>query len=755
MAPKKEKGKKSDDAEKSTTTTKPQQGTASPSLVVAITKSPKGSLKASMPERKENSAELVGMVSREHVEVYDVQQDKYSPLANDTNDKNNPTGTEKESKKRKRGNGGDINIKSNSPTTNEKKQKVDKENGETSPVNNEKRDAAQNTLNSETLMETEMASSPGESSKSDTTDDSSTTATRTSTSVSETGSDSESSEDLDDTVVANCANCKTHKSRITDLEELLSNTEKEASKSQKTMQTIENQKTDLKNKVSRLENKLEKSKARVHELEEEATTEKEHYDQLNNLYHEEQQKKDELDQRCRNLESQLKNERKSLKKEINDQMTNAETAIKSRDKYKKEAEEANDKYKEKKRALKELKEEIKDIKNKADTSETIKDLKDKIAELTSEKEQLQEKLSGKKDKPINVRCETPKKVTILGDSNSHKYLPNLLKGDDPSVVYDFQKIYTADEMLNKVNGIIDNHEDGQHYTLAYGTNDIRNGVNSDEIYEDIKKVTIKIRTGTGAMVQIIEIPPQADIELENAINHVNKRLKGFAHQDAGIIFTEMEDMKDLPKRKTLEKDGYHLTRQGAEYLAGAISRSEMITQHLAEIRIPPWLAKHIVGEKGRNINTLKNKSNCEIQIIGNYKVTIRGMRWNTEDVQNEIEKLRARHAEREEREVRDRSRSRGRNANEAGSPRYSREYDRNDRRGDQPSRSRSQGRHARRAGSPRYTREYDRRNDQRSRSKSRGRYVSRDRSPREYNRRSGPDMYNRKGRNHDGRDRYY
>ena len=87
-------------------------------------------------------------------------------------------------------------------------------------------------------------------------------------------------------------------------------------------------------------------------------------------------------------------------------------------------------------------------------------------------------------------------------------------------------------------------------------------------------------------------------------------------------------------------------------LARAIGTSEMVTQNLVEVQIHPGLAKHIVGERGCNINTLKNKTNCEIQIVGNskFKVSICGMAWNMKE--EEINKIARRHT------INERSRSR-------------------------------------------------------------------------------------------------
>ena len=75
--------------------------------------------------------------------------------------------------------------------------------------------------------------------------------------------------------------------------------------------------------------------------------------------------------------------------------------------------------------------------------------------------------------------------------------------------------------------VAQNHEKGMHYTLLNRTNEIREKKSGDDVYERIKKSAIKLRTQTGAMVQIIEIPPQSDVLNETEIEYTNKRIKGF------------------------------------------------------------------------------------------------------------------------------------------------------------------------------------------------------------------------------------
>ncbi len=301
---------------------------------------------------------------------------------------------------------------------------------------------------------------------------------------------------------------------------------------------------------------------------------------------------------------------------------------------------------------------LEQVGNTSNTSENH-ELEAKIKELQQDKERLQEiimktsnpnieKEEGiKMDRVANTNAGQAalKDVIVICDSNK-RHIKEYFEKNHKTLnakYYFINNVMTTGALVDKLEDIIANHTIGTNYSLMLGTNDARNhNITNDEIFRNLEEAIRTIRWKTGAMVQLLAIPPQEDVVIDAKINKINDKLKTIAFNDAGIVFTVVPELKSRTRKEILNNDGFHLTPKGAEYIAREINTSDVAVRELSEIQVNQELVKHIIGEKGSTIQSLKRNNNCEVQIRkqrGVNYVTIRGPPRGIDRVEGEITTL--------------------------------------------------------------------------------------------------------------------
>ncbi len=162
-----------------------------------------------------------------------------------------------------------------------------------------------------------------------------------------------------------------------------------------------------------------------------------------------------------------------------------------------------------------------------------------------------------------------------------------------------------------------------------GINDLRNKKPSGATFENIKKAIIQIRTKTGAMVQILQIPPHRDPMINKLVTYVNNRLATLQNNDSCIISTEaLPDLHETPLSSILSKrDDYHINEDTGKTYMKEIKNHWTKGEDLKEMTTDCYLAGHIIGREGRKIKSIKTESNAEIAVLntkGQSKITVRG-----------------------------------------------------------------------------------------------------------------------------------
>ena len=284
----------------------------------------------------------------------------------------------------------------------------------------------------------------------------------------------------------------------------------------------------------------------------------------------------------------------------------------------------------------------------------IESLKEKIEELSQDKQELQKELkkqlgnsndsphSDNEEEEQETKEEEPAKRIIVIAYSNRKYIKNQLTNTE-KINYEFiENIYTTAQLMEKVTELVENHQPNTHYMILEGTNDLRDGKPTRQTYENIKGSVIKLRKSTGAIVQLLQIPPHKDAKIDWVIDWVNEKLAKLPKNDAGIIYTTVDlkvHNKPMSSLFINKEHKFHINEKTAKLYVEEIEKTWKTQQQLHEMTTDACLAGYIIGRGGRTINRIKMMSQCEVAVVNigmESKITARGTEQNVTKAIKEI-----------------------------------------------------------------------------------------------------------------------
>lgn len=186
-------------------------------------------------------------------------------------------------------------------------------------------------------------------------------------------------------------------------------------------------------------------------------------------------------------------------------------------------------------------------------------LEDKVNELDQQKTQAVNELLTAKSLSKEKEDENQQLITqMLTLKNANKpakaksvllWFPakyEMLMKKAENTKWDFD--YTTDiEQVNKLS-------EYKMVVLLYGWHQIRDGVDSDIVYQQIQDHVLRIRQ-QGPEVALVHLPPSRDIGKTCQLSMINVQLRQMAKEIAGVQVIWVKEFKSLPSTSFVKADG--------------------------------------------------------------------------------------------------------------------------------------------------------------------------------------------------------
>jgi RNase H-fold protein (predicted Holliday junction resolvase) len=161
--------------------------------------------------------------------------------------------------------------------------------------------------------------------------------------------------------------------------------------------------------------------------------------------------------------------------------------------------------------------------------------------------------------------------------------------------------------------------------IVLGTNHTRKEEDGKATAKRIKKMTKEIHEKTRVDTSILQLPPQNTTEAAAAETTLANIELEKDDLPRGI---KVIKLKGLKAGEDLERDGFHISRKGAEKIAKLVLKSlpKKTTTPICEIEINTNIAGHILGKKdGKKVKDLERDNDVRITINNsNNKLEIHG-----------------------------------------------------------------------------------------------------------------------------------
>lgn len=320
------------------------------------------------------------------------------------------------------------------------------------------------------------------------------------------------------------------------------------------------------------------------------------------------QQQQEINKTNSAMETKLK---QALEETQND-LTEAKAELKSMKKK-------NNKYKE------EVANKNKIIQQLQQQNEILRGTATKAEEELNEMKKRQTSMKPTDEEAITIKP----RVHLIIDSNRKTITPNLTDSIKTiATITEDDNTYTTTQLRQAINK---NQNNNSIKVILIGTNDVRMGERETPL-ANLDNISRQIDQDTTIICTIPQMSVRTPVNTKLNTNLINTTIK--------TLFKNTVDLHEKITPEMLDHDGYHLNNKGGKAAAEAIAEktTQLITtlnnthnnrptNNTTTITIREDMVGHVLGKGRRNVITITQKHEVDMEIEGNgkgIKITITG-----------------------------------------------------------------------------------------------------------------------------------